>query len=523
MNRLALIVLFSSAAIAAAGMASAKVSASGPGAAAHRHYDAHESQELVPLLAAVLHFDTIEGHTDALAKQRAWVLEAGRKLGLTVRDAGPVTEVELPGPPGAPVLGLVVHGDVQPVESAGWSQPPFGGVVKDGMIHGRGAADDKGPLVQALLAMHAIKEAVPLRTHTIRLLVGSDEESNNLDIKTYLLTHAAPDYSLVLDSAFPVVVGEKAWNALILAAPPDAAPRPGAERFPYSVESATAGLAASIVPDKARVVLHWNSGAPDWQPLVARLSARKPDKGTTLEFHPYGERLTISAAGRAAHGGVNIEGGRNALVSLARVVDGELPPCGLADLLAFALLAGEDLKGTGLGLTEETPVWGRYSVNVATLGEAHKLLAVPGHEKEPTLVINLRRPPPLTAAQLKERMDALVAAFNTRTGAHLVPGGYYADEPFGVPPDCKLVRRLMQDYSRVTGESPPPAISGGGTYAKRLPHALAFGMWFPDKPYPGHDTDERVEIADLQKGAHVLIEALADLGTGPKLEQPFAP
>ena len=68
-----------------------------------------------------------------------------------------------------------------------------------------------------------------------------------------------------------------------------------------------------------------------------------------------------------------------------------------------------------------------------------------------------------------------------------------------------------------------PSISGGGTYAKRVPNAIAFGMWFPGKPYPGHDVDEKIEIADLQKGEKVLIYALTDLATGRRIREPFKP
>ena len=64
------------------------------------------------------------------------------------------------------------------------------------------------------------------------------------------------------------------------------------------------------------------------------------------------------------------------------------------------------------------------------------------------------------------------------------------DEPFSVSPDAKLVRRLMAAYERATGQRAAPAIAGGGTYAKRLPNAVAFGMWFPGRPYPGHDVDD---------------------------------
>ncbi|MFS9670016.1 peptidase M20, partial [Klebsiella pneumoniae] len=69
-------------------------------------------------------------------------------------------------------------------------------------------ADDNGPLVQALLAMKALQESGRPRTRTIRLLVGSDEETTVKDMPSYLATHAAPDLTLVLDAYFPVVVGE---------------------------------------------------------------------------------------------------------------------------------------------------------------------------------------------------------------------------------------------------------------------------------------------------------------------------
>ena len=87
----------------------------------------------------------------------------------------------------------------------------------------------------------------------------------------------------------------------------------------------------------------------------------------------------------------------------------------------------------------------------------------------------------------------------------------------------KLVQRLMDDYARATGERAPPAISGGGTYAKRVPNAIAFGMWFPGKPYPGHDVDEKVPIADLQRGLDVLLVTLRDLATSPPIQDPLKP
>jgi acetylornithine deacetylase/succinyl-diaminopimelate desuccinylase-like protein len=371
--------------------------------------------------------------------------------------------------------------------------------------------------VQALLALATLKAAGPPRTQTVRLLVGTDEESGSTDVRTYLASHKPPALSLVLDSAFPVVVGEKAWDGLTVSASP-------AERNAdkeWTVVSVEAGISPSIVPDEARLVLHWRSGEVRWAPLIARLVAKTPLKGTRMEIGDHGDLLEVLVHGRAAHGGVNLEGGRNALVSLATIVDGELPAGGAADLLAFAKLAGSDPRGSTLEVPPPDPLWGGYAVNVATLGTRSVL--APQEDGKLTLVVNIRRPPPWNGAQLRARLDRVVREFAARRGATLRVGGYFEDEPLVFDPNARVVQRLMADYRKAVGHADPPAISGGGTYAKRIPNAIAFGMWFPGAPYPGHDVDEGNPVADLHRGTHVLLEALLDLACSPPLSSPFAP
>lgn len=481
-----------------------------------QHYEQHESKHLVPMLVEVLRFPTHQFDAEAHVAQKAWLAKAAGDLGFVTRDAGKITEIELPGPEGSPVLGLVIHGDVQPAEADAWSFPPFEGRVEKGYVLGRGAADDKGPLIQALLAMKALEQSGLPRTHTIRLLVGSEEESSAGEMTEYLKTHQPPDYSLVLDSEFPVTVGEKAWDGIGLTT--TLASRKGVTKS-YRVESLDAGLSPSIVPDRAEARLRWISGTPNWTKLAVSLRATKLPEGTRLVVDEQADLLRVIAYGKSAHGGVNLAGGRNALVALARALEGRLPASGANDLLAFVRLAGKDLYGTGLGITERDPVWGRYSVNVATLKP------VANDPARFMLYINLRRIPPKTGPQSRAYLEKFVADFNRRTGAALAVDetlSYFDDEPLGFDPQAPMVTRLMAIYARATGErNPKPAISGGGTYAKRLPNAIAFGMWFPGKPYPGHDVDEKISIDDLHRGTRVLIEALTDLATGPKMEKPF--
>ncbi|WP_428261519.1 Sapep family Mn(2+)-dependent dipeptidase [Haliangium sp.] len=463
-------------------------------------YQAEESRLLEPMLLEVLQFATYAGNEQAHAAQKQWLAGAAAELGFAARDAGPMFEIELPGPPGAEVLGLVVHGDVVEVAPEGWSFPAFEPRVEGGIIRGRGAADDKGPLVQALLAMKALEQSGLARKKTIRLLVGTDEESGSTDVATYLRSNQPPDLSLVLDSAFPVVVGEKAWNALTVSA---AAGAPQLGSQPWRVTRLEAGLATSIVPDIATATLTWSAGTPDWTPLLLRLRARPQPEGITFEFVPAAVTLTVTAHGRAAHAGVNLAGGRNALVALAQALDGELPTGTPSCLLGFAKMAGQDTSGTGLDITDEDPVWGRYDVNVATIKSTPAGALA--------LTINVRRIPPRTGPELEQHLRAVVSAFTERTGCALDVAGYFGDEPLVFDRDSPVIARLLAAYERSTGEKAQPIVSGGGTYAKRLPDAIAFGMWFPGRPYPGHDVDESVAVVDLHRGARVLLEALVDL------------
>jgi predicted dipeptidase len=480
-----------------------------PGQKAWSAYQSTWAVRMTPLLSEVLRFPTVAGDAAAFEAQRTWLHRVAGELDFVVRDTPTVIEIELPGPPGAPVLGLVVHGDVQPVNPAAWSVPPFSGTVKDGAVWGRGAADDKGPLVQALLAMASLRSSGLHRTHTVRLLVGTDEESGGSDVDIYQKTHPAPDYTLVLDSDFPVVVGEKAWSEYTVSAQDHAS-----ATAPVEVVDLTAGQATSIVPDRAALTLRWRAGPPQWDSWLAPVRAARLPEGTTLEVTGTGAERTLVAHGRAAHAGTSLAAGRNALVALAIAVDGHLPAGAAADLLSYARQAGQDAQGAGLGLTERDPLWGSANVNVAQIKRNPEGLL--------TLFINIRALPQVWGEALRKRLDAQALAFAERRGGHFQTGGRFGFPPFQVDAESPLVRRLLDDYARATGQRRGPVVSGGGTYAQRLPNAVAFGMWFRDDgPYPGHGSNEQNTLPALERGVRVLTEALADIATGPRIEQPL--
>ncbi len=482
-----------------------------PGETVWRELQSRWRPRLEPLLEQVMAFPTVFGNQEALAAQRRWLARVGPELGLVVRDRETMTEVELPGPERAPVLGLVVHGDLQPVNAAEWTVPPFAATLKDGAVWGRGAADDKGPLVQALLAMAALRSAGLARTHTVRLLVGTDEEGGASDLEAYARLHPLPDLSLVLDSDFPVVVGEKAWAEWVITADERPGPAPG----PVEVVDLAAGSSVGIVPDRAALTVRWREGTPEWDRWLAPIRTARLPPDTSLEVTGTGAERIIVTHGRAAHAGVGLVRGRNALVALAVATRGHLPPSAAADLLESARVAGADTRGRGLGLSVNDPLWGGVDTNFGLVSR--------GQDGRLGLHVNLRSPPQLWGQALKARVDAHAGAFARRTGARFsFAGGHFEFEPFVVPSSAPLVQRLLAAYSRGSGRPGKPVVSAGGTYARRMTNAIAFGMWFrEDGVYPGHNSDERVEIRSLERGMHVLAETLADLATGPRIEHPL--
>ena len=153
--------------------------------------------ETVQHLQRLIRLNTVNPPGNEIAVAR-YLNEALRAAGIETRLLEPAPSraaiiARLAGTgAGAPVL-LMAHMDVVGVEPERWSVEPFGAVIKDGYLYGRGAIDDKGMLAANLETMLLLKRHVLDRAGTLArdviFLATSDEEAGGKWGVAWLFDH----------------------------------------------------------------------------------------------------------------------------------------------------------------------------------------------------------------------------------------------------------------------------------------------------------------------------------------------
>ena len=113
------------------------------------------------------------------------------------------------GDPSWPRLVIYGHYDVQPPDPLDlWSSDPFKATERNGRLYGRGAADNKGPQIVHMCALHrALKKNPNLPIH-ITYLIEGEEEIGSPSFRPFLESNKhklAGDMLLVSDTGSPGV------------------------------------------------------------------------------------------------------------------------------------------------------------------------------------------------------------------------------------------------------------------------------------------------------------------------------
>lgn len=392
-------------------------------------------------------------------------LAIARRLGLKAWDVDGYCGVVEYGE-GEEVLGILAHLDVVP-EGEGWSVPPYSATEKDGRIIGRGTLDDKSPALSAIYALAAAKECGLEMKRRVRVILGCDEEIGSLGVEHYLKVEGQPTLAFTPDAEYPVVNSEMGIMHTTY------------EKHYASALKIDCGTAANVIPGVIRAEL----------PSEA-VPVRVPE-GFTASFE--GNRITVE--GRGGHASMP-EFAKNALQALlAILVQQPLPAEDKATVLALHALWKFDLHGETLGI-DVTDESGRttYSPDVIRFDETGV-----------RFIADCRHPFTAKAEDLLQKWDdAYGKAGFARTDTVIKPGHF-------IPADSELVSTLMNIYNELNGSNSKPLSMGGGTYAREMENAVAFGIVREGEESMCHMPDESISIEDIRFNTMCMAEAIRRL------------
>jgi succinyl-diaminopimelate desuccinylase len=460
------------------------------------------------LLAAVREFLQIKSVLDpATARDGApfgegirqaldYVLTVCKEAGMTVKDVGGYAAHAEFGE-GEELIGILSHVDVVP-EGDGWSSPPYAAEIVDGKIVARGAIDDKGPTMAAIFAAKIVKElGLPL-SKRVRLIFGTDEESNWRCVRTYFQTEEMPTMGFSPDADFPLIYAEKGLTDLMLtqtAAAYAAQQITPVDRPDARLLTLSAGLRMNMVPDKAEAVLEPLSMTG--QELAERFGAYVREMGLSGAADVRGGQVHVQMEGVSVHA-MNPSLGVNAGTELLHFLAGlTLDERGRQ----FARFADRYFHrqhdGKAIGIACDDKEMGPLTLNTGIIRYEADGDAVFG--------VNIRYP----HSQPFERWKAILeqrlaeAAFSLAVVEHL--------EPHRVDPQHPLITTLQRVYTEQTGQEAEIIAIGGATYGRSLDVGVAFGPLFPGRPDSAHQRDEHILVDDLIKATAIYAQAIYEL------------
>jgi len=142
-------------------------------------------------------------HADDLARAADWVAarirSAGGEVEIQERDGRPLVIGEVTASrDGAPSVLAYAHLDVQPPDPlALWQSDPWTLTERDGLLVGRGVADDKGHLFMLLKAAELLAEAGELPV-TVRFMIDAEEEVGGRSVCDWAEEDSGPAHAAVI-------------------------------------------------------------------------------------------------------------------------------------------------------------------------------------------------------------------------------------------------------------------------------------------------------------------------------------
>lgn len=107
-----------------------------------------------------------------------------------MKDANPIILAKLKGPSDGRTILFYNHYDVQPPDPLeGWATEPFRLIERDGVLYGRGVADDKGDIVARLAALRILRERLGDPPVSVTWVIEGEEEVGSPNLGSFISSH----------------------------------------------------------------------------------------------------------------------------------------------------------------------------------------------------------------------------------------------------------------------------------------------------------------------------------------------
>ena len=393
---------------------------------------------------------------------------------------------------GNEIIGIIGHLDVVPAKEEDWEFSPFVPTIVNNCIYGRGAIDDKGPVMASLYAMKAVYDYctdnnIKLNKR-VRLIVGLNEEKGWKCIEYYKKYEEIPTIGFSPDSDFPCIYAEKAVLSIILS-------EKILDNSSIKIENIDCNNnAINVVPNFCSLTLKLNDNIKI-EDIIKTLKDEIDKNKYEIDIYKIDNfRVKLTSYGTSSHS-AHPELGVNAISKLIVLLDNTLKIIGEAIplLSTFCTYIGDDYLGTNMNINVSDES-GDLTLNTSQFFiENNKL----------NISINLRIPVHTPVQHIINTFNTNFSNFEVKVLA--IQDGLHIDK------NDKLVTTLCNVFNESCNTNYEPKAIGGATFARAFHNFICFGMNFPGDKDMCHQVDEYIEIDKLLLATNIYAKAIYKL------------
>ncbi len=428
------------------------------------------------------------------------MLEIGRENGFeTYNYDNYVGKIIYPGRTSENV-GIWSHLDVVN-EGKNWTYSPYEPTVKDGYFIARGCQDNKSSAIIGLYTLKYLKEHNIVPKRTTEVYLGTCEEQGMYDIDYFLDHYSAPTLSLVPDSGFPVCLGERgSFDGELKSR----------VQIDKNIISVNCEAEHGSIPHLAEITFGFSDE------IYQKCLTSDPEITVLLSSDK--KQIKIKAQGISALNATP-QKGKNALGILAefllktKIFEGNGAINSSADsgaaqsTFSFIRDINSDCTGKSLSISCTDDYSGPTTVAITDLCISEGRFIISFVSKYPITKNDF----PFCENAEKEA-ERRGFSFNA---TRFLKANYFDPER----PETKI---LTDVSNLVLNRNDVPFVMSGGTYARKLPNAFAFGTGMPLPPAPCglflpghgnyHEPDESISLTRISKGLEIYIKGILALG-----------